>query len=47
MISLSMNINILEDLTGFDRYIFIPANNRGFEVIYKMLYGHSPFVVRK
>ena len=30
-----------------DRYIFIPANNRGFEVIYKMLYGHSPYVVKK
>ena len=30
-----------------DKYIFIPANNKGFEVIYKLLYGHSPYVVRK
>lgn len=30
-----------------NRYLFIPANNRGFEVVYKMLYGHSPYVVRK
>ena len=35
------------DKSESNKYLFIPANNRGFEVIYKMLYGHSPYVVRK
>jgi len=30
-----------------DRYLFIPVNNRGFEIVYKMLYGHSPYVEKK
>lgn len=30
-----------------NRYLFIPANNKGFEIVYKMLYGQSPYVVRK
>lgn len=30
-----------------NRYLFIPANNKGFEIVYKMLYGHSLYVERK
>lgn len=35
------------DKNESNRFLFIPANNRGFETVYKMLYGHSPYVVRK
>lgn len=35
------------DKNESNKYLFIPANNRGFEVVYKMLYGCSPYVVRK
>ncbi|HBD95164.1 MAG TPA: hypothetical protein DC057_13445 [Spirochaetia bacterium] len=28
-----------------NRFMFIPANNRGFETVYKMLYGQSPYVI--
>ena len=35
------------DKNESNKYLFIPANNRGFEVVYKLLYGHYPYVERK